>query len=694
MSSRFLALWCLPALLCAQEPLKTDTRLLDSFESSRAGITDKDAEHAPATEGATEGAKALRLTFHAPAAYPAVILAFDSPQDFRGYGGLAFDVYNPGRNTVAFNTRIDSSSEADGTGHHSRTGRGSIDSGQHSTFVIPFGTDPSTLKVKALPGFGAFRSLGSLGKGPFDLGHVVNWQVFLNLPADDRELIIDNVRLVPGRHEDFSNLVDKYGQYTRETWPGKVATDADLAAQADMEDRDLAAHPAPADRNAYGGWAAGPQLEATGFFRVAKQDGKWTFVDPEGRLFLSFGPTCVGTTDVTTITGREQLFNGLPADDPALNAAKTSDGVDFLKANLIRKYGKDFLTPWLDRSYTRLLSWGFNTVAAFSSWGSIGNGRVPYTLTVWPADKHARVTWGAGYVRGMDDPFDPQFAADVASAVAAQAKRAKDDPYCIGYFVGNEEAWGFYKNDPSSHYGLALGALKAEASRSPAKRAMLGQLRAKYGDVSSLNAAWETSFADWSSMEAPVSLPKTLKPKVIDDLSAFLSLYADTYFRTVAEAIRSADPHHLYLGCRFAGYSPEVLAAAARHCDVLSFNIYRDKLSTSEWAVLDRYDKPVLIGEFHFGSTDRGVFDTGLFAAADQASRGESYRAYVQSVLDHPKFVGAHWFQYADQPATGRAMDGENAGIGFVSITDTPHQEFIDSVRQTNADIYSYRFKK
>ncbi len=195
-------------------------------------------------------------------------------------------------------------------------------------------------------------------------------------------------------------------------------------------------------------------------------------------------------------------------------------------------------------------------------------------------------------------------------------------------------------------------------------------------------------------MEAPVSLPKTLKPKVIADLSAFLSLYADTYFRTVAEAIRKADPHHLYLGCRFAGYSPEVLAAAARHCDVISFNIYRDKLSTTEWTVLDDYDKPVLIGEFHFGSTDRGVFDTGLFAATDQASRGESYRTYVRSVLDHPKFVGAHWFQYADQPATGRAMDGENAGIGFVSITDTPHQEFIDSVRKTNAEIYSYRFQK
>ncbi|PTX97024.1 hypothetical protein DB345_07560 [Spartobacteria bacterium LR76] len=694
MSLRYLALWCIPAALHAQDVLKTDTRSLDSFEGDRPGITTKHAEYAPTTDGATDGSKALRLTFHTPAAYPSVAFTFDPPQDFRGYGGLAFDVYNPGRNTVAFNTRIDSSDQADGGGNHSRTGRGSIDGGQRATFVIPFGTDPSTLGVKALPGFGAFRSVGASGKGPFDLGHIVNWQVFLNLPAEDREIIIDTVRLVPGHKEDFSNLVDKYGQYTRETWPGKVTADTDFAAQLAVEDRDIAAHPAPKDRDIYGGWAAGPKLDATGFFRVAEYDGKWAFVDPEGRLFLSFGPTCVGTTDETTIKGREELFNGLPTDDPALNAARTEGGEDFLKANLIRKYGQPYIKPWLERSYTRLLSWGFNTIAAFSSWESIGNGRVPYTLTIWPANKHPRVTWGTGYVRGMDDPFDPRFAADVASAVEAQAARAKDDPFCIGYFVGNEEAWGFYKNDPANHYGLALGALKATTADSPAKQALLKQLREKYTDIGALNSAWGTTFADWNVLDAPVSLQDKLKGAVLANLSAFLSLYAEKYFRTVSEAIKKADPNHLYLGCRFAGYSPEVLAAAAKYCDVLSFNIYREKLSASEWAILDAYNKPVLIGEFHFGSTDRGVFDTGLFAAADQASRGGSYETYVWSALDHPKFVGAHWFQYADQPATGRSMDGENAGIGIVSITDTPHQEFIDSIRQTNADIYSYRFQK
>ncbi len=124
MRFRFLALWCLPALLCAEEPLKSDTRELESFETDRPGITAKDAGYAATTEGVTSGARALRLSFHTPASYPAVVFPFESPQDFRGYGGLAFDVYNPGRNTVAFNTRIDSSKDADGGGNHSRTGAG------------------------------------------------------------------------------------------------------------------------------------------------------------------------------------------------------------------------------------------------------------------------------------------------------------------------------------------------------------------------------------------------------------------------------------------------------------------------------------------------------------------------------------------------------------------------------------------
>jgi hypothetical protein len=66
----------------------------------------------------------------------------------------------------------------------------------------------------------------------------------------------------------------------------------------------------------------------------------------------------------------------------------------------------------------------------------------------------------------------------------------------------------------------------------------------------------------------------------------------------------------------------------------------------------------VIIGEFHFGALDRGMFHPGLKQERDQPHRAELYRSYVQSALAHPLIIGTHWFQYGDQSTTGRG-DGE-----------------------------------
>jgi len=677
----------------AEDALKTDTKVIATFETEAdvADVTLNNTSKTLVPSGQGQDGQALRLKFD-PAAYPSIFFNQSTPSDFRGYGGLAFDVYNPSENTVAFAVRIDSSLEADGNGNHSRSGKGSIDGHQRATFVQPFGVDPAALGMKGLPGFGEYRSLGSSGSGPFDLGHIVRWQIFMNRPASSEELVIDNVRLIPGKKHDFTKIIDQYGQYTREDWPGKVKSDTDFARQLTEEDADLKAHPAPTEFDKYGGWAKGPQLKATGFFRVEKYQGKWAFVDPEGRLFLSFGPTTIGNSAKTALPGREYMFGTLPNADPVLAKFSDDKSIDFLSANLQRKYGDDFKKAWYDHTYDRLRSWGFNTIGAFSSWDTLNNKKVPYTVTVWPTGKHARITTGKEQVRAMHDPFDPQFALDVAGAVKAQASQVKDDPYCIGYFVGNEEHWGHYRAGDAAHYTLITGALKSKAADSPAKRAFLSQLEAKYGDIAKLNTAWSTSYADWAALAAPLTIKTPFSDGMRADFSDLLKSYADEYFRIVQQEIKKADPNHLYLGCRFAGYSPEVLQAAAKYSDVLSFNIYRLKIDPKEWAVLDPYDMPVVIGEFHFGAVDRGVFDVGLIGVADQAGRARAYQQYLQSVLEHPKFIGAHWFQYTDQPTTGRPMDGENGNVGFVSITDTPYPELIKAARETHAKMYSTRF--
>ncbi len=63
------------------------------------------------------------------------------------------------------------------------------------------------------------------------------------------------------------------------------------------------------------------------------------------------------------------------------------------------------------------------------------------------------------------------------------------------------------------------------------------------------------------------------------------------------------------------------------------------------------------------------------------------YKQYLENVEDLPAFVGCQWFEYYDEPLTGRAGDGENYNIGFVSVTDTPYHEMVESAKAVSAEV-------
>jgi hypothetical protein len=85
-----------------------------------------------------------------------------------------------------------------------------------------------------------------------------------------------------------------------------------------------------------------------------------------------------------------------------------------------------------------------------------------------------------------------------------------------------------------------------------------------------------------------------------------------------------------------------------------------------------------------FGSVDRGLFWEGLVGVGRESERGPAYARYIRAVADNPDFVGAHWFQYLDEPLTGRTLDGENAHIGFVTVADLPYTELVAAARDAN----------
>jgi hypothetical protein len=84
---------------------------------------------------------------------------------------------------------------------------------------------------------------------------------------------------------------------------------------------------------------------------------------------------------------------------------------------------------------------------------------------------------------------------------------------------------------------------------------------------------------------------------------------------------------------------------------------------------------------------ERGLA-AGLVQAMNQEERGIAYRYYVEQSIAHPAMIGTHWFQWLDQPATGRS-DGENYGIGVIDVTDRPYPELVAAAQVTHARLFA-----
>jgi hypothetical protein len=530
-----------------------------------------------------------------------------------------------------------------------------------------------------------------------DTSNVTQILVFVNGPQTDHAFEIRNLRaggsVMVLDAETFCPFIDEFGQFVHSDWPGKTHSLDELTASiaAELADRD--AHPGPADRDKYGGWTAGPKLDATGFFRVQKHEGKWWLVDPEGRLFWSHGVDCVRSENSTPISDREHYFRNLPEPGSPFaefygQGAWAPHGYyqdhspyrtyDFSRANFLQKYGRNWRGEFAVITHRRLQSWGMNTIANWSDADIYLMRRTPYVCTI---SYNARTLEGSeGYWGKFYDVFDPSFREELQKRLASEQGKSAGDPWCIGYFVHNELAWG----DETS---LALATLISPAEQ-PAKKVFLEDLKAKYATIDKLNAAWGTQHATWDALLESRQAPDKEKAKA--DLTAFYTKTAETYFEIIRDELRKAAPNQLYLGCRFAWVNDRAAKAAAKFCDVVGYNRY--SYSVEDHRLPDEIDKPTIIGEFHFGALDRGMFHTGLRKTANQQDRADKYKNYVQGALRNPYIVGTHWFQYKDQATTGRG-DGENYQIGFLDICDKPYPEIVAASREVGYSLYQYRLE-
>jgi hypothetical protein len=148
----------------------------------------------------------------------------------------------------------------------------------------------------------------------------------------------------------------------------------------------------------------------------------------------------------------------------------------------------------------------------------------------------------------------------------------------------------------------------------------------------------------------------------------------------------------MYMGCRFVRKMPrpEIPRIAGRHCDVLSVNAYSLYPERGEFqAWHDAAGRPIVIGEHDLPlRSERQVLP--VWRAFTAAERREFHEKYVREWATTPFSLGCHWFQFADQPLTGRSGNGENQPVGFVDITDRPHAELVASARECSERMYAW----
>ena len=167
---------------------------------------------------------------------------------------------------------------------------------------------------------------------------------------------------------------------------------------------------------------------------------------------------------------------------------------------------------------------------------------------------------------------------------------------------------------------------------------------------------------------------------------------ARRYFEVLTRVVRKYDPNHLILGVRFRGEAPPwVVAASKGLTDAQSINYYPHdaKLDRELFRTLHELSggQPIIVSEYSFHALDGRSGNRNRFGfpalVKDQEARADGYRMMTTRLARLPYVIGADWFQWMDEPPSGRLRDGEDVNFGVVDVADEPYQMLVDAVRET-----------
>lgn len=359
---------------------------------------------------------------------------------------------------------------------------------------------------------------------------------------------------------------------------------------------------------------------------------------------------------------------------------------------------------WCAQTARRLRDWGFNLLGSGTDTRINSDGSFATTemiaLSSWARDAGEDCVLNvcpSGPCGALANPFSPVFADICDRAAKASCVPGADNRSLLGYFLDNEQNW--WGTGPWWEPGLLDAALTRLPVGHSARRVAERLVRKKGG----------------CEPEGYHQLPNA---KRVALRNLFTRALARRYFKTIVEAIRRYDPHHLVLGCRFAGVAgaPDIVwEVCGEWCDVVSLNCYPQAdvasrrltlgvdarilppgyVPTEQWTPVPlsvmlqrRFDvakRPLFISEWSFRGADIGSprAESNGQELPNQDLRAQAVSLFLNETERLPYVVGHAFYMWTDERFPSATGSPETLNWGLVSLENVPHARVVQAFSES-----------
>ena len=432
----------------------------------------------------------------------------------------------------------------------------------------------------------------------------------------------------------------------------------------------------------FGGWA-GKKFEATGFFRVEKDD-RWWLVTPDGNAFLSFGINHLHT----------DLWN----QEYNRNAWKARLGLNDL-------HGSGFRTELKAWFLQTCREYGFNTVGVHTSLDVVNTPgpsmpyvqpihfvNIPHWKTEIPDDNFV-------------DVFADEFARHCDRLASEIAARARDDPFLLAYAMTDcpllteedcrerPDVIGGARRESRIGWPRRLRNLGGQA---PGKLAYVETMRDVYrGKIGDFNATYGTRFDSFGALataEQWRTRTDLSNGNETRDNVEFLKRVVAKYYQTARDAIRRHDSNHLFFGDKINANTDSldtVLPITSQYTDIVFYQMYAryevQRPGLDRWSEL--VDKPMINGDSAF-TMITATMPRPFGPVADSLEQRVAWTVeFFRSAFARPEFVGWHYCGLIDASSrVPRKLDRQHSGL--LDGYGEPYPLLKDALGECTAEMY------